>query len=201
MQTVKKIVITGGPCAGKTNVLGYIPSAAARCGYTVLTVPETATEFISGGVAPWTCGTNFEYQQCQMRLQLKKEELFLRAARTMPKEKILIVCDRGLLDNKAYMTEAEFAAILDELGMTEQEAVGSYDAVFHLETAAKRCDEYTISNNVARIESPDQAIALDDAILDCWKAHPYRQIMISRTSFDEKMEDVAEAIYEFLSRS
>lgn len=198
MQTVKKIVITGGPCAGKTNLLSYIPPVAAKCGYTALTVPETATELISGGVAPWTCGTNFEYQQCQLRLQLKKEELFLRAARTMPKEKILIVCDRGLLDNKAYMTDSEFKAILAELNLTEDEAISAYDAVFHLETAAKRCDEYTVSNNVARIESPETAIKLDDAVMECWEKHPRRRIIISRPSLEEKMQDASALISEFL---
>ena len=72
---------------------------------------ETATELITGGVAPWTCGSNEEYQVCQVDLQLTKERLFVHAAESMAAEKILIVCDRGILDNKAYMTEAEFLAV------------------------------------------------------------------------------------------
>ena len=71
-----KIVITGGPSAGKTTGLSWIQNAFSKLGYTVLFVPETATEFISGGVAPWTCGTNRDYQLCQVDLQLKKEQLF-----------------------------------------------------------------------------------------------------------------------------
>ena len=47
-----------------------------QMGYTVLFVPETATELISGGVAPWTCGTNADFQKCQFRLQLEKESVF-----------------------------------------------------------------------------------------------------------------------------
>ena len=32
-------------------------------GYQVLFVPETATELITGGVAPWTCGDNLNCQK------------------------------------------------------------------------------------------------------------------------------------------
>ena len=106
---LKKIVITGGPCAGKTTAMSWIMNNLTRMGWCVLFVPETATELISGGVAPWTCGTNLDYQKVQVKLQLTKEELFEQAARTMKQEKILIVCDRGFMDNKAYMTEEEFA--------------------------------------------------------------------------------------------
>ena len=67
-QIIKKIVITGGPCAGKTTAMGWIKEAFTDHDYTVLFVPETATELITGGVAPWTCGTNAEYQQCQVEL-------------------------------------------------------------------------------------------------------------------------------------
>ena len=66
---ISKIVITGGPSAGKTTAMSWVQNAFTQMGYTVLFVPETATELITGGVAPWTCGTNAEYQKCQMKLQ------------------------------------------------------------------------------------------------------------------------------------
>ena len=117
-QIIRTIVITGGPCAGKSSALSWIPKHISQLGWTVLFVPETATEFISGGVAPWTCGTNALYQECQVELQLTKERLFLQAARTMPKEKILIVCDRGGMDNWAYMNEEESRQVLTALKLT-----------------------------------------------------------------------------------
>ena len=129
---ITKIVITGGPCAGKTTAMSWIQNAFTQQGYTVLFIGETATEFIRGGVAPWTCGTNVDYQKCQVRLQLEKERLFYEAAKTMKAEKILIVCDRGLLDNKAYMTDEEFNEVLKDIGSNEVELRDNYDAVFHL---------------------------------------------------------------------
>ena len=89
MPEIHKIVITGGPCAGKTTAMSWVQNAFTSMGFTVLFVPETATELINGGVAPWTCGTNLEYQKCQMRLQLEKERLFEQAARTMLAARLL----------------------------------------------------------------------------------------------------------------
>ena len=85
---ITKIVITGGPSAGKTTGLSWIQNEFTKLGYTVLFVPETATELISGGVTPWGCGSNLDYQKCQMRLQLEKERLFEQAAKTMKAEKV-----------------------------------------------------------------------------------------------------------------
>ena len=117
-MSISKIVVTGGPCGGKTTALSRIQRDLSHMVNTVLTVPETATSLISGGVAPWTCASNEEYQKCQMLMQLQKERIFEQAAEGMPDEKIVIVCDRGELDNKVYMTDEEFAHVLDFLGMT-----------------------------------------------------------------------------------
>lgn len=67
VQKITKIVLTGGPCAGKSTAMSWIQNAFTERGYKVLFVPETATELISGGVAPWTCGSNLDYQFCQMQ--------------------------------------------------------------------------------------------------------------------------------------
>ena len=144
---IRKIVITGGPCAGKTTALSWIQNAFTKKGYRVLFVPETATELISGGVAPWTCGSNTDYQKGQVRLQLVKEDIFMTAAQTMSAERILIVCDRGALDNRAYMDDKEWAQVLETLGVDEISLRDSYDAVFHLVTAARGAEEaYTLSS-------------------------------------------------------
>lgn len=49
---ITKIVITGGPCAGKTTDMSWVQNNFTAMGYAVLFVPETATERITGGVAP-----------------------------------------------------------------------------------------------------------------------------------------------------
>lgn len=184
-----KIVITGGPCAGKTTAMNWISSHFTKLGYTVLFVSETATELITGGVAPWTCGTNLDYQLCQMRLQLEKEAIYEQAAATMSTEKMLIVCDRGAMDNKAYMTDEEFAHVLRVMGRSEVELRDGYDGVFHLVTAAKGVEHvYTTANNAARTETIEQAAALDDRLIAAWTGHPHLRIIDNACEFEQKLE-------------
>ena len=194
-----KIVITGGPSAGKTTAMSWVQNAFTKLGYTVLFVPETATEFITGGVAPWTCGSNLDYQKVQMTLQLEKERLFEQAARTMPAEKVLIVCDRGTIDNKSYMNDEEFAAVLAEVGRTEEELLLAYDAVFHLVTAAKGAEEfYTCANNAARYETVSQAVAQDDRLIAVWQGHPHHFIIDNSVELREKLKKLIAQIRRFL---
>lgn len=198
-KSISKIVITGGPCAGKTTGMSWIQNAFTERGYTVLFIPETATELISGGVAPWTCGSNGEYQKCQLKLQMEKEKVFEYAARTMDSEKILIVCDRGALDNKAYMTDTEFAVAANYVGANEVELRDGYDAVFHLVTAAKGAQKfYTTANNTARTETLEEAAALDDKLIAAWTGHPHLRIIDNAEGFEEKMKCLIKEIALFL---
>jgi CYTH domain-containing protein/transcriptional regulator with XRE-family HTH domain len=196
---ISKIVLTGGPCAGKTTALTWLDNYFSKRGYTVLVVPETATELISNGVAPWTCKNNYDYQTYQMKLQKVKEQIFEEAAKGMNKEKILIVCDRGILDNKAYMKEAEFKRLLRENNTNETRERDSYDAVFHLVTAAKgKEDVYTLANNKARTESVEEARKLDDKVISAWTGHPHFRIIDNSTEFEQKLERLLKEVAGFL---
>lgn len=194
-----KIVLTGGPCAGKTTAMSWIQNHFTKQGYTVLFVPETATELITGGIAPWTCGTNAAYQKCQLMLQLEKEKIFAQGAATMPVDKILLVCDRGTLDNKAYMTEEEFSRVLSDLGYNEVELRDGYDAVFHMVTAAKGAEQfYTTANNAARTETVEQAAQLDDKLIAAWTGHPHLRVVDNSRGFEEKLKALIAEIASFL---
>ncbi len=196
---ITKIVITGGPCGGKSTAMSWIQNAFTRMGYRVLFVPETATELMTGGVKPQTCGTNEDYQMCQLRLQTAKENVFEQAAESMDAEKVLIVCDRGALDNKAYMSGLEFASVLECIGANEIELRDSYDAVFHLVTAAKGAVQYyTTANNSARTETPEEAAALDDKLIAAWTGHPHLRVIDNSTDFENKMKRLIEEIASFL---
>lgn len=196
---ITKIVITGGPCAGKSTAMSWVQNAFTQMGYIVLFVSETATDLITGGVAPWTCGTNSAYQKCQLRLQLDKEKVFEQAAKTMDGEKVLIVCDRGALDNKAYMDGLEFAQVLEFFGTNEIELRDNYDAVFHLVTAAKGAEEfYTTANNAARTETADEAAALDDKLIAAWTGHPHLRVIDNSSNFEDKMKRLIAEISSFL---
>ena len=199
-KQITKIVITGGPCAGKTTGMGWIQKEFTAMGYSVVFIPETATELISGGVAPWTLESNLEYQLCQMKLQIEKEKVFEQAATKMyNSDKILIVCDRGAIDNKAYMTDYEFKSVLNGLNVSETELRDTYDAVFHLVTAAKGAEKfYTLSNNQARTETVEEAAALDDKLISAWTGHPHFRVIDNSKGFEEKLKHLVGEITSFL---
>ena len=195
---IHKIVLTGGPCAGKTTALTWIGNYFTEKGYKVLFIPETATELIPNGVNP-TSLPNYEFQKLLAKLQLMKEEGYEEVARKMDVDKVLIVCDRGLIDNKAYMTNEEFIKLLDFYKTNLIKAKESYDAVFHLVTAAKGKPEfYTTSNNVARSEGIKEATILDDKLIAAWTGHPHFRIIDNSTDFKEKLERLIKEITSFL---
>ena len=196
---ITKIVLTGGPSAGKTTGLSWIQNAFNKLGYAVLFVPETATELISNGAAPWNCVSNLDYQRCQMRMQLDKERVYEQAARALKADKVLIVCDRGAMDNRAYMDESEFACLLEEFGTDEVQLRDTYDAVFHMVSAAKGAEEfYTTENNAARTEGIRQARELDDRLIAAWTGHPHLRVIDNATDFEEKLKRLIAEIRSFL---
>lgn len=198
-RQISRIVITGGPCAGKTTALSWIQNAFSEKGYQVVFVPETATELISGGAAPWLCAEGKHFQTGLIRLQLAKEEAFAYIAGKMSARKILLVMDRGALDNKAYMSPLDFQYVMQTLGTNEVALRDHYDAVFHLVTAAKGAEEfYTLANNQARTETPEQAAALDDKLIAAWTGHPHLRIIDNSTDFNKKMLRLLAEISSFL---
>jgi hypothetical protein len=46
-----------------------------------------------------------------IRTQRNKEQLYREWAIKLGDEKVLLVCDRGALDNRAYMSDDEFALV------------------------------------------------------------------------------------------
>ena len=197
-QKITKIVLTGGPCAGKTTAMNWIQNFFQKQGYKVLFVPETATELITGGLTPWETKTNSDFQSILFDLQLEKEKLFEEGAKKLPNNKILIVCDRGILDNKAYMTKRDFDYLLKSKRLSEVKLRDSYDAVFHLVTAAKGAKKYYNLDNTARTETVEEAAKLDDNLIASWTGHPHLRIIDNSTDFEEKMKRLLKEISNVL---
>ena len=150
---ITKIVLTGGPAAGKTTLISRIlKEFKQEDGWRVITIPETATELISGfGIKPFGgCMSMLKFQDFVIADQIHKEELALKAAEVVPEENVLIIYDRALMDDKAYISDEEFAETLYRFGgRTEERVLKGYDAVLHLVTCAKGAEfAYNFGNAV-----------------------------------------------------
>lgn len=197
MKQIYHFVLTGGPCAGKTTAIGKIEMELVQRGYMVLIVPETSTELISNGIKPFgNCLKIRDFQRVILEKQLNKEKLYRKVAGMLEQEKIVIVYDRGIMDNKSYIEKGQFKTLLKEYGLNEMEARERYDAVFHLVTSADGAEEfYTLSNNTARTETPEEARALDKKTLANWLGHPHLRVIDNSTDFEEKMNRLMSEIY------
>ena len=193
-QKIVKIVLTGGPCAGKTTAMSWIQNNFEKQGYKVMFIPETATEFITGGLVPWELSTAYDFQKGIFFNQMVKEDIYLEGAKKMGHDKILIVCDRGIMDNKAYMSDEEFKRLFEEYKVSKSKVMDRYDAVFHLVSAAKGAEQYYNLDNEARTETVEQAAELDDKIINSWTGHSRFRIIDNSTDFAEKMRRLMKRI-------
>lgn len=200
MPKITKIVITGGPCGGKSTALSRIEKHFSGLGYHVMFVNETATEMITGGAVPWM-GTNSNFQTALLSIQRHKERTYTQWAGHLDNDKVLVVCDRGALDNKAYMTETDFSDVMSVLQTNEIELRDHYDAVFHLVTAANGAEEVYIKNkksNPARTETPEKARELDDKLIAAWTGHPHLRVIDNSGDFKTKIGRLISEIAGFL---
>ena len=193
MNSITNIVLTGGPCAGKTTALAKITQYFTYRGFAVYTQPEAATLFNQSGVNFLTEDKElfFESEKQLLSFQLHTEECFRKMAEKAGKPAI-IVYDRGIMDIAAYMNKDTWQALLDEMGLNEVDVRDKrYDVVLHLCTAAKGAEKfYTCENNSSRTENLDQARALDDKIITAWTGHPRLRIVPNSGSFDDKLNAI-----------
>ena len=201
-----KVCLTGGPCAGKSTVLSALVAALEPRGYKVLIVPETATELILNGIAPGENISLDKFQEFVLDKQLFKEKLYLDAV-DFYGDKTVIICDRGIMDQLAYINKDKFEVLMKERGMSFNDGFAWYDCVLHLVTAADGAEEFyqwndpnkpDSGNNAARRESPEEARHLDKKTLNSWVGHPHLKVIDNSTNFSDKVNRVIDYVFSML---
>lgn len=197
---IKRIVLTGGPSSGKTTTIKRVVEHFENIGYKVIVIPETATELILGGLRPFgNQALNIvDFQELVLRLQLAKEEVFNLGAKYLDNQKTLIIYDRGLIDNRSYVTAAEFQEVCQRLQShpSYEEMQNRYDAVIYLETSDKF---YQTENNAARSEDVSTAITQSKKTLSAWLTHHNLKIILPENNFSDKIDKVIAFISEQLA--
>src|SRR4051794_26647971 len=163
---MRRIVLTGGPGAGKTVISRRL--AAARPDRFVL-VPEAATQVYDALQTRWDRpdgGGRRDVQRRIYRLQVEQEH---RLAAAHP-DKVLLL-DRGTIDGAAYWPEGPDDYWRD-LGTTAAAELARYDAVLWLQTSAALGLYDNDASNPCRFEHPDAAIASGNLLKLLWANHP-----------------------------
>lgn len=206
MNDIKKIVLTGGPCAGKTTALVKVIEHFSSLGYKVFTIPEVPTMFTQAGMNYLTSNKDFffEGEKATLQTQLHLEDSFYRMAQTL-EQPVLIICDRGVMDISAYLSPEQWKEIISQVGYTQTQLRDErYDAVLHLVSAADGAEQfYTTSNNAQRLEQADEkglqiARELDKKVIEAWTGHSHLRVINNHEDFNNKLNRVLKEISNVL---
>jgi predicted ATPase len=177
-HTPRRIVITGGPGAGKTAVLELLRRYV--CSHTRV-LPESAGIVFGGGFPRGQTPTL--RRTAQRAIYYVQREL----ERAADDENLaLTLCDRGTLDGLAYWFGED--DLLTQVGSSLSQELARYDVVIHLRTPALE-NGYN-HDNPLRIESAHEAAAIDQRILAAWQQHPRRFVVDSAADFLTKAAQV-----------
>ena len=197
---MKKIVLTGGPCAGKTTSLVKIMEHFSSIGYKVFIIPELPTLFLQAGMDYLTDNKDlfYEGEKATLEMQIALEDKFLQMAKSV-KQPVLIVCDRGTMDISAYMNPVLWNQIISDAKMNNEMLRSRYDAVLHLVSAADGAEQfYTTATNNKRTEGIELARILDKKVIQAWSEHPHLRVINNHEDFETKLERVLQEISDVL---
>ena len=170
----RRVVLTGGPGAGKTAVLELI--RLFFCEH-VKTLPEAAG-IVFGGRFPRSDSPPLR-QAAQRAIYHIQRELESVAE---TENAAVVLCDRGTVDCAAYwIGEGD---LFSAVGTTRAREMARYDAVIHLRTPTS--PRAYNRDNPLRLESVEEAAAIDVQIASQWAEHPRRFVVEPTEDFLHK---------------
>lgn len=198
MNKIFKIVLTGGPCGGKTASMTILKEFLEQKGYKVYTIPEVATLASNNGVNLGDPGSEnkfFAFANLMMALESTMEAWAKESNRDC-----VILSDRGIMDIKAYTPTNLWPQYLASRNWDESDLrEGRYDAVFHLVSAAVGAPDFYNHDNPARWETLTEAVDADRRTQEAWVGHPHLRIIDNSTDFPNKISRLCHAVGNFIS--
>ena len=181
-----KVVLTGGPCAGKTT----LAQALSRTGASL--VAEAALQVIDAlrdelgaeEEARWRRAHAVEFQRRIARLQVASEQMGVATGATR------VVCDRGLPDGIAYLRHFGVTPP-DDLWRLARDA--RYDAVFLLDTLS----EFRPRPETGRLEDHEASLSLRHELSAVYRELGHAPILIPALPVEERVRRV-ESVWDGL---
>ena len=197
-----KIAFTGGPCAGKTTLIELTKKYLLEKGYDVIVIPESATILKEIGFNFEKVGSIFDFQEVIFKSQKFYEDLVKQTPRNKS-SKLIILFDRGILDNKSYCDSSKtFDEILKKHNGFELEYLDDYDMVLNLISLAVCAPEkYNLSSNNQRTETPEEAAILDQKTSNAWAGHRNLKLINSNITIDESFEIIKTYVLNLIEKS
>lgn len=179
---IRRVVLTGGPGAGKTAVLELVKQSFCT---HVMVLPESAG-IVFGGGFPRRSDPDAS-QAAQRAIFYVQRELENAAEGRNP---AVILCDRGTVDGGAYWTGKP--DLWSSVGTTLPMQLARYSAVIHLRVPS--ADDGYNNSNPLRVESAAEAARIDDRIAQLWAKHPHAFSVAPADTFLAKASRVLEVL-------
>lgn len=185
-----KIVLTGGPCGGKTTGQSRLCTFFENLGWKVFRVPETATVLLSGGIKFSDLSTEeaYKFQENLLKTMIQIENTFFELGESCQRD-CLIICDRGAMDASAFISREKWERMMQSNGWNPVELRDNrYNQIIHMVTAANGAEDfYTTEDHACRSEGVGLARELDYNAAAAWVGHPYFDVVDNSTDFEMKI--------------
>jgi predicted ATPase len=187
-----KIVLTGGPGAGKTVICARLASQMPQ---PIVCVPEAASRVYS------ILGTRWDRLNLEARRDVQRQiyqmqiELEAEAIQGNPGSDQLL--DRGTMDGAAYWPKGS-DDYWRAVGTTQAAELARYDAVIWLESCAAIGAYDGNTSNPCRFEDAEEAIATGAKLAEVWAGHRGFMRVGARETVDEKAVEVLEIVREIV---
>ncbi|ERL90591.1 hypothetical protein D910_07938 [Dendroctonus ponderosae] len=212
-RMVYRLVLTGGPCGGKTTGQARLSTFFENLGWKVFRVPETASVLLSRSIGTpidlssalirlimgFGCSGGIKFtdlsedegvtfQENLLKTMLQVEETFFELGRTC-RRNCLIICDRGAMDASAFISKERWESIMADNSWNNIELRDNrYNQIIHMVSAANGAEDYySTEDHSCRSEGVELARELDSKAAAAWIGHPYFDVIDNSTDFEGKI--------------
>lgn len=195
-----KIALCGGPCGGKTSALPFVQQQLESRGFQVYVVPEAATLLGTAGVVLGEAYSKSgrQLQTTIIKLMMQLEDSIMAMATLIDKPSV-VLCDRGIMDCRAFTYPPIWNEILGQNGWSNLELRSRYDAIFYMVTAADGAKAfYGNKSNKVRGEDARHAYEVCQKNRIAWLGHRHLRVIDNSTNFAAKIARVCASVDRFM---
>lgn len=186
-----KIALTGGPCGGKSESLLDFQKVLIKEGYKASIVSETAGGLLNLDYMPGVNISTFDFQNLLFKIQFIKEY-------RKEDEGNIVICDRGIMDAKVYVSKYDFKKIMDLNRIKENEIFDTYDSALYFRTIAYEYPKLFVEQR--EYETPEVAIKRDELCKSIWESKIIPVQYDNKDGYDIKKRIIIQSLLEKLDK-
>ena len=191
----KPIVLVGGSCSGKSQVLKMLVQHP-RIGPKIMAVPEVFTSLVARGIIQPSSDLEEGRLNQKMTIveliQVERDHALQAAA-----QRLTLVCDRGLPDSAVFLPGGvkEFEALV---GHSVEESLNRYGLVIELGRPPEDVYNAIHASNPVRTRPYGAVCEGEQAFTDVYSKHPNYTYVPYSANWDEKAAAVIKIVEDYL---